>query len=275
MVIPGLRYDPSKVFAQETPMGTDPSGAGFSGLEGMGFTDIIKQGDGFRFTRPLEGGADNMYQTRTATLNPDGTVSWKGSWQTKQKQSQMDHFLSAGLPMALAMAGGVSALGSTAGSGAVSGMDLAADAAAGSGNNIFTAGSGLGGGGAADPVGAYLTSGASEGSTIGNAVTGAGGASGAVGSGTVAGSLQGLGGLFGGNPLSTLNTGRQLGGLLGGVLGGATGGSGGGYDGPMPTISREGWKASVTPRYMSLMGDVQMPAKKGAANSGLWQFLGK
>lgn len=44
---------------------------------------------------------------------------------------------------------------------------------------------------AANPMAAYLTSGAAEGSTLGNALTGAGGAAGAVGQGTTAGLLGG------------------------------------------------------------------------------------
>lgn len=119
------------------------------------------------------------------------------------------------------------------GAGGLSGMDLAADAALGTGNNIATAGAGLGeaagglagtgipqfaqlpgygtevanlasatgaspftGGAAAaaaDPISAYLTTGAVEGSTVGGALAG-GGASGAVGAGTLSSLLQGLGG---------------------------------------------------------------------------------
>lgn len=50
---------------------------------------------------------------------------------------------------------------------------------------------------AVDPIAAYLTTGAVEGSTIGNALTGAGGASGAVGSGSAAGFLQQAGSFVG------------------------------------------------------------------------------
>ncbi len=122
--IAGLSYDPSKVPTQETPMGYDPVIHGFSGMESLGLNDVIQQGDGFRFSRDLEGGPDNMYQTRTASLNPDGTLGWKGSWQTKQQQSQLDHFLSAGLPMALAMAGGMYATGGLGGGASASASGL-------------------------------------------------------------------------------------------------------------------------------------------------------
>jgi hypothetical protein len=255
-LVQGVRFDPSKVTQEETSMGIDPSYAGFSGLEGAGFTDVIKRGDGYRFTRPLQGGAKDMYQTRTATLNPDGTLSWKGSWNTKQKESPMEQFRNAATLAAVGV-GGLGAMGFGpaagmfgAGGEALSGMDLAADAALGTGNNIATAGGALGGGGTiagtsipqfsqlpgygnnvatladasgaspftggVDQVGNYLASGASEGSTLGNALTGAGGASGAVGAGTTAGTLGQIGsaasGLSGflGNNSNLLNIGGSL-----------------------------------------------------------------
>lgn len=149
--IPGISFDPSKVTLEETPMGIDPSTAGFTGLDAAGFSNVIKQGDGYRFTRNLEG---DQYQTRTATLNPDGTLSWKGSWQTKTKESPMEQFRNAAL-LAGAGIGGLGAIGVGpaaglfgAGGEALSGMDLAADAVLGAGNNIATAGGALGSGGA-------------------------------------------------------------------------------------------------------------------------------
>ena len=131
--------------------------------------------------------------------------------------------------------------GAEAGASGLSGMDLAADAALGSGNNIMTAGGqfggGLGGGtmlsaadagigqfpagmegysfgnvgaggGGFDPVGAYMTSGAAEGSTMAGSLTGAGGASGAVGAGTTAGTLGSIGNALGslGGSLGTANS---------------------------------------------------------------------
>lgn len=294
MAITGVRYDPSKAWQEgETPMGVQDWFGAFSNYNALGdgqnVNNIERMGDGtFRVWRNLAGGPDDMVQSRTFTAGPDGAVSWKGSWNTKQQESTLDQLKNAGM-LAAAGVGGLGAMGfgpaaglfgGAAGGAGASGATNAALIESAAGTAGYGASSaGLGGaaaGGAAavaDPISAYLTTGATEGSTIGNALTGAGGASGAVGSGTVASGLQGLGGLFGNNPLGTINTGRQLGGLLGGVLGGASSG-GGEYNGPMPTISREGWKPSVTPQYMSLMGDVQMPKKKGNANSGLWQFLG-
>lgn len=298
--IAGVKYDPSKAWVEgETPMGVQDWGAAFSNIDALGdgqqYNNIERMGDGtFRVWRNLAGGADDMVQSRTFTANPDGTVAWKGSWNTKQQESTMDQFKNAAM-LAAAGVGGLGAMGFGPAAGLFGGTGAAAGGAGASGatnaalidSALGTAGYGASSAGvggavagagaaAADPISAYLTTGATEGSTIGNAITGAGGASGAVGSGTVASGLQGLGGLFGGgNPLGTLNTARQLGGLLGGALGGVAGGSGGEtYNGPMPTITRGGWQSSVTPQYMSLMGDAAMPKKKGAANSGLWQFLG-
>lgn len=242
---------------------------------------------------------NTLYTINTDRINADGSTS--GGLTRSQVQykrvgdklvpvNQRDFTNSSdtsdfmkGLGTFAAVAGGGALLQNLGAASGASGATNAAliDSAAGTaGYGASSAGAGGAAAGgaaaAADPITSYLTTGASEGSAVGNAITGAGGASGAVGSGTAASGLQTLGGLFGsGNPLGTLNTARQLGGLLGGVLGGATAGSGGEtYNGPMPTISREGWQASVTPQYMSLMGDVTMPKKKGAANSGLWQFLG-
>lgn len=86
-------------------------------------------------------------------------------------------------------------------------------------------GTGLGAGTAAasavtDPMAAYLTSGAAEGSTLLNGITGAGGAAGAVGSGTTAGTL----GSILSNPIAQQAgkkmTGNIVGNLVSNVLGG-------------------------------------------------------
>lgn len=136
----------------------------FSGLENLGegysVEDVIGQGyagvggapSSFTIRRADPNGNKNVYQQRTLNVNPDGTVSWgNGSdWQSVTQQSQMDHFLNAGLPMALAFTGAMGATGGLGGlfGGAegLSGMDLAADAALGTGNNVMTAGAGLGSG---------------------------------------------------------------------------------------------------------------------------------
>lgn len=79
------------------------------------------------------------------------------------------------------------------GGAALPGLLAGAGGAAAAGGAASGIGGGLGaaGGVAANPIGAYLTSGAVEGSTLGNALTGAGGAAGAVGQGTTAGLLGG------------------------------------------------------------------------------------
>lgn len=165
-------------------------GSYFSGLDNLGegyaVQDVQSNGGanptGFTITRADPNGNKNVYQTRSLKLNPDGTVSWAdgGDWTSHTQQSQMSHFLHAGLPMALAMAGGVAALGGAAGGAAgglgaesLSGMDLAADAALGTGNNIITAGNALNTG-AAGLSGMDLAADAAAGS--GNSITTAGNA---------------------------------------------------------------------------------------------------
>jgi hypothetical protein len=73
------------------------------------------------------------------------------------------------------------------------------------------------------------------------------------------------------NPL----LGRAVFGGLGGLLGGSGGSGGGGYsyDGPMPTISRQGWSPSATPTYRQPEPAPLLNTQQGQANSGLWRFM--
>ena len=64
--------------------------------------------------------------------------------------------------------------------------------------------------------------------------------------------------------------GAVLGGLLGGV--GGAGGSGYKYDGPMPTIKRDGWKPSVEAKSQPVQ-NFGLLAGQGQPNAGLWRFL--
>ena len=64
--------------------------------------------------------------------------------------------------------------------------------------------------------------------------------------------------------------GVDLGGLLGGV--GGAGGSGYKYDGPMPTIKRDGWKPSVEAKSQPVQ-NFGLLAGQGQPNAGLWRFL--
>lgn len=241
-------------------------GEGYSveGVNGQGYAGIGGAPNSFTINRADPNGDKNVYQQRQLTVNPDGTVSWANdsNWVSKKQQSQMGHFLEAGLPMALAMVGGVNLLSGMQGAaGGLSGMDLAADAALGSGNNVMTAGQALTGsgglagtgipaftqapgygetvatladasgvspftgaaaqGGAAfDPLAAYMTTGASEGSTIGGALLGGGGA-GAVGQGTVAGTL----GSLMANPITNFLGKRMAGTVAGNIVGNILGGN--------------------------------------------------
>lgn len=240
-LIPGVTFDRSKWTQEETPIGVDTWSNAFSGLDqyGLGgFGSISPLGDpnnpsAFMARREDPNGDPMVYQTRQMMVNPDGSVSWGGDWQNAQRVPK-GQFIRDGLMLAAAGAGAAGYLGNAiagGGLGGMSGMDMAADAALGSGNNIATAGSMLGGSGMAgtgipafqqlpgygnnvatladasgaspftgatyDPVSAYLTNGASEGSTIGNALTGAGGSAGAVGAGTTAGTLGTIGNALG------------------------------------------------------------------------------
>lgn len=100
---------------------------------------------------------------------------------------------------------------------------------------------------------------------------GAGGGAGAVGSGLL-GTLKNAGsGLIDwakANPGQAL----QLGGLLGGAMAAKPPGEEA-YTGPMPTIKRGGFQASVTPQYRQAQGGGLLPMSVGEQNSGLWRFL--
>ena len=94
-----------------------------------------------------------------------------------------------------------------------------ANLASATGASPFTGGAAAA---AADPISAYLTTGAVEGSTVGGALAG-GGASGAVGSGTLSSLLQGLGGAastIGNIPGASKVGGSIVSNLLGSALGG-------------------------------------------------------
>lgn len=222
--IGSVRYDASKAWQEgETPMGVQdwlPAFSNYDALgEGQKINNIERLGDGsFRVWRNLAGGGDDMVQSRTFNVNPDGSVAWKGSWNTKQQESNMDQFRNAAMLAAAGVGGmGLAGLGPAAGlfgtggaaaGGAATGAGSAATNAALIDSALGTAGygassAGLGGAAAgaaaaADPISAYLTTGATEGSTIGNALAGAGGASGAVGAGTTAGTLGGASSALGG-----------------------------------------------------------------------------
>lgn len=265
--ISGVKYNKPMGFVDEYGgngelTGQNQWGNYFTGLSGLGegydVQDVISNGGanptGFTINRQDPNGDPNYYQQRKLTLNPDGTVAWDPSsnWTSVKQQSQMDHFLRAGLPLALAgygaMTGLEGALGGAASNpyGAGSGWggdtlsamgqpgvtqpfaqlpgygNTVATMADASGASPFTGGAAAAG---SDPMAAYMTSGASEGSTLGNMFSGAGGASGAVGQGTFAGGMNSV--LS--NPLvqqaGKKMTGNIVGSLVNGVLGG--GGSGG------------------------------------------------
>lgn len=215
---------------------------------------------------------DTVYEAlRDPSGNIVGTNSYQDgaiTWEDALKGAAYVAALSTGLPMAF------------------EGAALAAPAAA-----------------AADPISAYLTTGAVEGSTVGGAAAG-GGAAGAVGAGSVASSLAApmeLGMLpteaasaapaaataaapaaattapaaTGGLLDKLTSNPRLVAGLAGGLLGGADAGGGGySYSGPMPTITRGGWSPTATPTYAQMPVRPALNVQPGQANSGLWRFMG-
>jgi hypothetical protein len=150
-------------------------------------------------------GTGNNIATAGGMLGGSGGIAGTGIPQFAQQPGYGQQF---GGPLA-------DASGGTPYTGAASGGDGAflgefGDAAAG-------------GSSAYDPIGAYLTTGASEGSTIGNGLSGAGGATGAVGQGTLAsllGSIGGAASTIGNIPGVSKVGGNLVTNLLGSVLGG-------------------------------------------------------
>lgn len=238
-LIPGVRFDPSKVTLEETPMGIDSATAGFTGLEQAGFTDVIRQGDGFRFTRPSPSGDKKLYETRTATLNPDGSLSWKGSWQPKTKESTFEQVRNAtallgggalgfgalGFGPAAGMfgAGGAAAGGEAA---AAAGGEAAAGAGAATGGGGAVGGSGLTLGGATSGSGLVATPG--TGLTLAAPTgTGAGLTTGSAGLGAVTGGGSTLPGWLTSSATKQIG-GRVLGAVIAGGAAGVAAGSGSG-----------------------------------------------
>jgi hypothetical protein len=157
------------------------------------------------------------------------------------------------------------------------------------GANVYGAGSAVGGGATTGTAGATgyapATNAALAESAAGTAGYGASSAGAGGGAGQLSGGLlSGWDGLkqAGGSLLDyAAKNPKAVGGLIGAVAGGAEGGvSGGGdggaaYSGPMPTISRGGWQPQAQAQQMAVPTfGANMNKAPGAANSGLWRFLG-
>lgn len=139
----------------------------FTGLEGLGegyaVEGVYGQGSAgvggapstFTINRADPNGNKNVYQQRQLIVNPDGTVSWAdgSNWTSRTQQSQMGHFLEAGLPMALGMAGGMYATGGLSGGSAAA---AAGGAEAAAGGTAGAAGAGTGAAGAGGSGGLTL-----------------------------------------------------------------------------------------------------------------------
>lgn len=197
-------------------------GSYFTGLdklgEGFAVEDVQAIGGanptGFRINRADPNGNANVYQQRNLSINPDGSLGWAdgSDWKSHTQQSQMSHFLNAGLPMALAMAGGMGAFG-----------------------NLGAAGLGTG-------TGATAASGATNAALIDSALGTAGYGASSAGAGGAAAVSGGLGSIFNGG-LPKMSTGNSfVDKLLGNVTSNLFGGGNGG-------ISNMGNLASLFSNY--------------------------
>jgi hypothetical protein len=174
-------------------------------------------------------------------------------------------------------------------------LNLAAKAAlvygGGLGFDSLMAGAGLGGAGAAEGIGTLGTIEAGSGAvaslpTMAELGLGAATVPTIPTTAAIGGGLGMLGTLLPAVPAVTESGGlldylkanpRLVAGLAGGLLGGADAGGGGGgggysYSGPMPTITRGGWKPTATPTYSAPAAAPLLNTKPGQANSGLWRY---
>lgn len=226
----------------------------------------------------------------TAQLLQNGNVMGQETYTTK---SGLDKFAEVAVPLAIGIgAGGVFGQGlglinpglnpldpaTWGGAQGLTGVDAAmADLAAAA---PMTPEAFAAGGAAAGTAGGSLLGGAMPeiaapaGSALGGGIGGA-----ATGATSGLGSLLGNVGSTAGGILDWLKANPKLGGaLLGGLLGGSGGGSSGGgysYNGPMPTITRGGWK----PQAQAQLRPVQNVApmlnmnQQGQQNAGLLRYL--
>lgn len=262
-------------------------GSYFTGLdklgEGYAVQDVQSIGGanptGFVINRADPNGDENVYQQRTLTINPDGTIGWaSGSdWKSRTQQSQMDHFLKAGLPMALAMAGGMQLTG---GFGGLTGAGASTTPAGsglipGTGTTGLQVGTGtatgLGGTGLGSSVGA------GAGTTLGTAGTGLTlGAGGAAAGGEATG---GLGGLLNtvGNTAGNGTVRNIIGSVLGGGTGtGGSGGSGGNGISGLTDIINLLSNGTMYNKFDNLMDEIkQIYSPEGAYAKTLENRLGR
>lgn len=241
-----------------------------------GLTAARMQSDGTYELAKAGDDPKNAYRDyrATAKVGPNGEVTL-GDW----KANEVGNF-----------ADGVKGLAGVAGLG-LGGLALAG---AGPLAGLFGGGASAA---AADPIGAYLTSGGVEGSLGGASALGGaavapnlaatnpaliesavgtpgyGASSAGAGGAASSGLLGGLGDALKKIGIPNMNVGDLLkvGGLLGAV---GAGGSQPSYNGPMPTIQRSGWQASVTPQYRQMNSPGLLPLQQGNKTSGLWRYLG-
>ena len=284
-------------------------------LAKMGYTGPVLQANQAAMSyNPETGGGESMSATQLspefeawAKANGISTSLQKGSdqntmqllqngnvagQQTYSTMSGLDKFAEVAVPLAIGIgAGGVFGQGlglinpglnpldptTWGGAQGLTGVDAAmADlaAAAPMTPEAFAAGGAAAGAGGSLLGGALPEIAAPAGSALGGGIGGA-----------ATGATSGLGGLLGGagsaagGILDWLKANPKLGGaLLGGLLGGSGGGSSGGgysYSGPMPTVTRGGWKPQAQAQLMPVQNVA--PAlnlnQQGQQNSGLLRYL--
>jgi hypothetical protein len=151
--------------------------------------------------------------------------------------------------------------------------------------SLATLGPGLAASAVVDPITAYLTTGATEGSTMGTAISGAGGSSGAVGSGTFAGGLNSLGPIgqgidnvsraVTGNPLASIPGQDFLTGGLGRIVAPALGAIAGGIDAARGSEDTQTQQSRLDPNMQRLLyGDNGQGGLLNQANAFFQQNQG-
>jgi hypothetical protein len=216
------------------------------------------------------GEARKDYNQVRVLRRPDGTYAIGSPYENKESWKSGDWQKAAGMAAAIfgggALVGGalggagsgitLGGAGGGAGAEAVSGMDLAADAALGTGNNITTAGGLLSAAPAAAPAAAAAPNMAATNpalieSAVGTPGYGLSSAGAGGGAGALAGSLPSwlpkeLSGVWDFVKDNPKLVGALAGGLLGGASSDASTSEPAPYNGPMPTIKRGNWSATPT-----------------------------
>jgi hypothetical protein len=300
-----LGYTGPVLQANQAAMSYNPETGGGDSMSATQLSpEFLKWAEANGISTSLQKGSDQ----NTMQLLQNGNVAGQ---QTYSTMSGLDKFAEVAVPLAISIgAGGVLGQGlglinpgvnpldaATWGAGGTDAGIQAALEAAGSGSTpealaAWGGSAGVGTGEAMLAADLAALGGGGAGSLLGGAMptvtapagTGLGGGIGGAATGATTGTTSGLGGLLGGagstagGILDWIKANPKLGGaLLGGLLGGSGSSSGGGYsyNGPMPTISRGGWKPQAQAQLMPTQNvapalNLQQP---GMQRSGLLRYL--